>query len=82
VAWLDDEFGGRDRDWATERAAAGCPTLLVQVTPRLGLTRGDVDTVHRWLDQVTGRVEIGQATREHVDHHSGRHGGEGRSADA
>lgn len=51
-AWLDDEIGGRDYAWAEERTAGGINTLLVHVTPHIGLTRADVDEVHQWLDQV------------------------------
>jgi hypothetical protein len=52
-AWLDDDFGPRDPQWATHRTRHEAPTLLVPVDPYHGLTRQHVDTVLAWLATLT-----------------------------
>ena len=45
VAWLDDNHTPAGRTWAAARAA---PTVLVDIDPAIGWTRGDVDRVLDW----------------------------------
>jgi hypothetical protein len=50
VAWLDDQFGGKEYGWAEDRRDDGIPTVIVPVGPALGLQRQNVDDVITWLD--------------------------------
>lgn len=47
-AWFDDDFTKADLAWAEERTAAGFPTLLLPISPRIGIVQGDVDRVAAW----------------------------------
>jgi hypothetical protein len=48
LAWIDDDFTSADHDWATARAGAGYPTLLIQPNPHTGIQTGDTETIRRW----------------------------------
>ncbi|MCR6489834.1 hypothetical protein M8542_44185 [Amycolatopsis sp. OK19-0408] len=51
VAWLDDQFGGKEYGWAEyRREDDGIPTVIVSVGPALGLQRQHIDDVIVWLD--------------------------------
>ncbi|QWF85793.1 hypothetical protein [Amycolatopsis sp. CA-230715] len=51
VAWLDDQFGGKEYGWADDRRDEdGIPTLIVPVGSARGLLRQHVDEVLGWLD--------------------------------
>lgn len=52
-AWFDDDFETSDFKWATERAFAGVPTLLVHIDPAVGIVQADIDAVAAWADEVT-----------------------------
>lgn len=45
LAWLDDEISNQTRAWRDARTA---PTLLVDVDPRIGLTRAHVKVLLDW----------------------------------
>lgn len=54
LAWLDDEFKAQHlhvhRDqFLHRRKSAGVPTLLVDVSPRTGLTVAHLDHIGKWL---------------------------------
>ncbi|MFG2877370.1 HAD domain-containing protein [Streptomyces sp. NPDC048337] len=53
VAWVDDDFTDLDHTWAAERTARGCPTLLVQPDPYVGLQPAQVAAVESWA---AGRI--------------------------
>lgn len=50
LAWLDDQFGGKECGWAADRRADGIPTLIVPVGAGSGLRRQHIDAVIAWLD--------------------------------
>ncbi|MEV7434581.1 HAD domain-containing protein [Streptomyces griseoviridis] len=43
--WIDDDFTGRDHEWAAERTARGRVTVLVQPDPHVGLLAEHVTEV-------------------------------------
>lgn len=45
LAWIDDALDDQCHSWASTRAAAGSPTLLVQTEPHQGMHREHVDTL-------------------------------------
>ncbi|ONI71153.1 hypothetical protein ALI144C_52510 [Actinosynnema sp. ALI-1.44] len=49
LAWLDDQYGGKEYGWAEDRRDDGIPTLIVSVGAGRGLTRQHVDDVITWL---------------------------------
>lgn len=49
LAWLDDQFGGKEFGWAEDRHD-GIPTLIVPVGAGEGLRRQHIDEVLAWLD--------------------------------
>lgn len=53
LAWFDDDFvGPADFEWADKRTAAGTPTLLAPISPRIGIVQADVDAVADWAREV------------------------------
>lgn len=51
LAWLDDQFGGKEFGWAEDRSDEdGIPTLIEAVEAGEGLRRRHLDEVIRWLD--------------------------------
>lgn len=51
LAWIDDQFGGKEPGWAEDRRDEdGIPTLIIQTDPGRGLQRRDIDGVIFWLD--------------------------------
>ncbi|MEU6001628.1 HAD domain-containing protein [Streptomyces sp. NPDC047197] len=48
AAWIDDDFTVLDHAWAAERTARGCPTLLVQPDPHVGLQPQHLGAVRAW----------------------------------
>jgi hypothetical protein len=50
LAWLDDQFGGKEYVWAEDRRDDGIPTLIVPVGSGRGLARQHIDDVITWLD--------------------------------
>ena len=49
LAWFDDMFTELDHGWASERAGA---TLLVPVSPHVGLRESDLKPVAEWADSL------------------------------
>lgn len=49
LAWFDDMFTELDHGWASERAGA---TLLVPVSPHVGLRESDLKPVAEWADNL------------------------------
>jgi hypothetical protein len=48
------EFTPGDFEWAAKRTADGLPTLLVPISPGVGIVQADVDLVADWAKgQVT-----------------------------
>jgi len=54
LAWIDDAHGDACEAWATEREAAGAPTLLVATEPAVGLTDPLVRQLLAWATRATG----------------------------
>ncbi|MEV6523183.1 HAD domain-containing protein [Longispora sp. NPDC051575] len=52
LVWLDDEFGGKEDDWALVRSATS-PTLLIRTTAHRGLTTAQLDALTAWLHAQT-----------------------------
>jgi hypothetical protein len=50
AAWIDDNIDARGRRWAESRAA---PTLLVETSSSVGLTRAHTEQLVRWARLVT-----------------------------
>ncbi|MCO1575200.1 hypothetical protein M8C13_05430 [Crossiella sp. SN42] len=50
LAWLDDQFGGKEYGWAADRRTDGIPTLIMPVGAGGGLRRQHIDAVLAWLD--------------------------------
>lgn len=50
--WVDDEITDADRDWVSTRHPA--PALLHRITPSLGLTDQDFETLDEWLRLTRG----------------------------
>jgi hypothetical protein len=51
LAWIDDQFGGKEPGWAEDRRHEdGIPTLIIQTDPGRGLLRRNIDEVIAWLD--------------------------------
>jgi hypothetical protein len=48
LAWIDDDFAPADHDWASARAAAGYPTLLIQPDHYTGIQPQHTEAVRRW----------------------------------
>ena len=51
AAWVDDVVTPEAVAWAAARAV---PTLLLEVDPAVGLTRGQVERLLAWAPGVTG----------------------------
>jgi hypothetical protein len=45
LIWLDDDFTELDHAWATDRSAAGSPTLLVEPDPYVGIQPEHFDLI-------------------------------------
>lgn len=53
LAWLDDQFGGKDANWAADRRDDDTiPTLLVPVEAGRGLLPGHIEQISCWLDEI------------------------------
>ena len=48
AAWIDDDFTELDHQWATDRSAAGYPTLLIEPDPHAGLRPDHIMTALQW----------------------------------
>ncbi len=60
AAWIDDDFTELDHQWATDRAAAGCPTLLVEPDPHTGLQPDHVMAALEWAIDLTSSKDGGR----------------------
>jgi hypothetical protein len=58
-AWLDDDFEPGDHEWAAARTESGIPTLLLHISPRLGIRQEDVNQVAEWAAQVRDTEHAG-----------------------
>lgn len=60
LAWLDDDFKlyPHEREWF-EGQRKGIPTLLHLVSPRVGITTDDLDTVEKWALGISANSEGG-----------------------
>lgn len=64
LAWIDDAHGRACETWATEREAAGAPTLLVTTEPAVGLTDRQVGELLAWA---TGAADTARPARSRTD---------------
>lgn len=48
VVWIDDDFTPADHRWAADRTAVGCPTLLIQPDPYVGLQPEHIAAALEW----------------------------------
>jgi len=51
-AWLDDDFEPGDFEWAKARTEGGVPTLLLHISPKLGIRQEDVNQVAVWAASI------------------------------
>ncbi|MEV7287766.1 HAD domain-containing protein [Streptomyces sp. NPDC093252] len=51
VAWVDDDFTHLDHAWAAERTTRGCPTLLVEPDPYVGLQEAHLVQIQEWASR-------------------------------
>lgn len=56
-AWLDDEIGRADRLLVERERPGSGDSLLLQIDPRLGLKRADLNTVADWARAVVARTD-------------------------
>jgi hypothetical protein len=61
-AWLDDDFEAGDLEWAKARAESGAATLLLHISPRIGIRQEDVNQVAEWAAQVRDAEPVGTAS--------------------
>ncbi|MEU6562530.1 HAD domain-containing protein [Nocardia nova] len=52
LAWVDDDFGGKEPGWAEDRTRFGLTTLIVQPYPLAGLTAEHMSAVDDWAEAV------------------------------
>ncbi|MEV6973268.1 HAD domain-containing protein [Kitasatospora sp. NPDC093806] len=53
--WIDDDFTGLDHLWAAKRSDSGCPTLLIQPDPYVGLQDPHITAALEWASTLARR---------------------------
>ncbi|WP_157124633.1 hypothetical protein [Nocardia pseudovaccinii] len=62
LAWVDDDFGGKEPGWAEDRTRdLGLSTVIVQPHPLVGLTSEHISTIDNWVDSALGETTVGGA---------------------